>query len=458
MNKNNLYLKWLTLLTASFCSVTPAVGQTSAPQLTLKELSYQAFDYSLKTQIQNETTPYYQKGEWPTSIKAKLLPVLLGVGRLTEDPEATPFTTAVVINILAQAYLDNPEDQNSDVFKQIPAAVQNGINTFKFYQDDDVFNFYPKRDNHGVSVRRPIKMRLLPPWYGPTNIPNDADTTSVVYTALTFNSILNPASDFLVPNSVFEKFSTYRDVNRKPMFYNKRYKTENTGAFMTWLMDENDPHMPRFYFASSKEGPRIPLDHNDVDCVVNVNILKLLALAQANKGTNLTDIPGQNESCALLNDMITKDQHATCGVYYPNVLNLSYAIAAAEKAGLSCISENSHHLILQKILKMQKTNGSWLNEKNVWPDPVITTAFALYALLQYGDPTDANVKNSLVQGAQFLLSQAITEENGQSHWPANGFFTGGAIGHGLIIWKSEAYTNAIIGTDLLKISKLYPDQ
>ncbi len=444
----NRTLPFLFILSV-FSFLAEAKNKVDISNLTLKDISYQAIDHVLETQIDSDTDRYYLKGEWPTEIQSSLIPALVGVGKaFGKDQEASAFTTGSVINILAQIYLDNPSLILEDPMKQIPERVQSGINTFSRYESDGTYNFYPETIANGKSVRRPIGMTLFPLWYGFTNIPNDADTTSVVLSALVLNSKINH-TEYIIPESTLSQFSQYTDSHRHPMFYNKAKKRVNTGAFMTWLYDEKNPDMPRFYFADSGKGQRIPFNKNDVDCVVNANILKMFALAKQKNRF------GQNEACQTINDMILADEHATCGIYYPNMFNLSFVLGRAKQAGESCISESSEQKILQMIFKMQNPDGSWLNEKDFWKDPVLTTAFALDALMHYSKPLDAKTFEALSKGIHFLLKN-FKEKNSKIYWTADNFFTATAIARSLIMWRSSAYTNAIVSSTLIKMHQYYP--
>src|SRR5690606_12975251 len=110
---------------------------------------------------------------------------------------------------------------------------------------------------------------------------------------------------------VFRTFAKFRDVNRKPHSYNRVYNYQNTGAFMTWLIDENDLQMPRG-IAPPEAGPRIPFGRNDMDCVVNTNVMKLLTWS------GHTQTPGYVQTCEYLKKTIDLKDYGYCGIYYPN--------------------------------------------------------------------------------------------------------------------------------------------
>ncbi len=416
--------------------------------LNLKDMSVKALEYALANQKQ-APDQYYLKGEWPTQIQSTMVPALVGVGTMFgQQEEASAFTTAAVINVLAQTYVENKELQKEYPLNQVPSAISNGVDTLGRYQQGATYNFYPARIAKGVEVRRPISMTLFPIWHGFTNIPNDSDTSSSVFSALIYNAQIN-GGKYRLSKEVIGEFTSYRDIGRNPQFYNRRNNLKDTGAFMTWLYDESNPKMPRNYFSSSTKGERIPFNRNDVDCIVNTNVLRMLALA-GQKNT-----PGLGETCNMLNRLIEQDEHKDCGVYYPNTLNLSYAIAASEKAGVTCISDRSHELIINKIISMQQADGSWLNEGNIWQDPTLTTAFAMYSLLHFANPHEPRIHSALVYGAHSLL-KSVRQKNGMVYWDADNFFTATAIARSLIMWRSKAYTNGIIAAVFLKMHKEFP--
>lgn len=421
------------------------------PKMQLDEIANQSLNYALNTQIQSDTS-YYVKGEFPTLIQSTLVPVLAGVGQLIgQDQEASAFTTASVINVLAQTYLDNKHlIAHYSSLARIPEIIKDGVHSFERYSAGSSFNFYPPYNDDGKIVRRPIAMKLNSLWFGFTNIPNDADTTSVTLSALAFNSKINKVPYSVKPQTI-NGFSQYRDINRSPMFYNRQQNRINTGAFLTWLYDENDPKMPRNYFADAKKGERIPFNVNDVDCIVNANIIKMSALSQNQ------DMLGYKESCRMINSMIQKDEHAYCGIYYPNTYNLSFAMASAEKAGDRCLTQDSRLSIVNKILSLQDGyTGAWSNDKNIWQDQTLSTAFAMYSLLQFANPRDYKVYVALLYGTHFLLSQ-IQYKKDSIHWPSDNFFTATALARSLVMWRSEAYTNAIISHILFKMHNLFPE-
>lgn len=429
------------------------VGRAGINELSLKDVGLRTLNYVLDEQKAGDQGKIYLKGEWPTQIQSAPVLVLAGAGKLIgKDEEATAFTTAFVANNLSRMFLDNWESRYEYPFTRIPQAVQNAVNTYERYREGPTYNFFPPLISNGVKVRRPVDMTIAGIYNGFLNIPNDADTTAVVLASLVYNARINKAS-FQVPQEALDTISRFVDSDRNPMFYNRFLGLKRTGAFMTWLMDENDPAMPRKYFSKPEAGGRIPFNKNDVDCVVNANVLTLLSLVRR------SDLPGQADACAMLNNIIQKDLHAKCGIYYPNTFNLSYSLALARKEGLQCITKDSAGKVIAKILASQNANGSWLNSDNIWQDPVITTSFALYALLNLppednGEP-DQRIYASLVYGVHYLLQNAIQKDK-YVFWRPDNFFTAVAAARGQMMWSSKAYTNSIIAAVLLEMHKRYP--
>lgn len=438
-------------LSVTFYSLTSANAYVpdKLAKLSLKQVAVQTLRYALADQIQDEKNSFYLKGEFPTKIQSTLVPALVGVGKaFSKNEEASAFTTASVINVLSQIYLDFPQYANELPFSSIPLAVQDGIKTYSRYQDGFSYNFYPPRKlENGTQVRQPIDMTLFPLWLGFTNIPNDSDTTSAVISSLYYQSLLTKNKLDLDPK-MLSQFSNFLDENRNPMFYNKFQHRKNTGAFMTWFLDEHGPTAIKNSFAKPEKGARIPFVKNDVDCVVNANILKMLNLAKATTS-------GHQAACAMLNDMLDKDENSSCGVYYPNSYNLGFAISTAVRVGESCIRIESTNKLVEKIIKDQTEDGSWSDEKNIWKDPIVSTAFAMTTLLQFGDKSDARIHAALIYGTNFLLKSAKLKNN-LACWDEENFFTATAIARSLIMWKSKGYTNGIIAAVLLKMDALYP--
>ncbi len=391
----------------------------------------------------------YEVGEWPTHIYSTPMTVAFGIGKMiTYNQEATAFTTASVMIQLATLYLENPEYQNE--FRAIPQLLEKAVPSLLRYRDKDLYNFYPPQMKNGVMVRQPTDMRLIQLWRGLANIPPDADTSSTVFSALSYNAILH-GQKFQMSEDSLTEFAKFRDINRRPHFYNRKQHQINTGAFLTWLLDENDRQMPRAIFAPVEAGERIPFRINDIDCVVNLNVLRMLNLQKATK------LEGHDEACAFINDVVKKNQMASCGIYYPNTFNLGFSAAQVQAIGETCLQESRKSELVEKILKMQSEDGAWDNDRNFWNDRIQSTAFAMITLFEFGDLKDQRIEASLRFATIYLLGQVRRSPEGFFYWPEEVFFTATALVRSLIVWKSNSYTTLIAAEALMKMHRYYPE-
>src|SRR5690606_7408208 len=159
-----------------------------------------------------------------------------------------------------------------------------------YYQVGPVFNFYNGTTFRGRAVRLPRDPKYLAKYLlGLTNIPCDADTTSVSMLAK-----VRWDESFEVPEETFASLSQHRDIRRSPHYHNWLLGHVNTHAFLTSQWDEKNELS---LLAPPDAGTRIPLSRNDVDCVVNANVMALLG------ATGKTELPGYKESCNYLNSI-----------------------------------------------------------------------------------------------------------------------------------------------------------
>ena len=264
----------------------------------------------------------YFKGEWPVDMRSYFLPALLGVGKLFAQPvdEPTSFATSSISNILAGIYFENSK------YQQIKPMIKYGlISVEQNYKVGDVYSYYSEMDFNGTTVRGPRAVRDYIPEYiqGLTHIPPDADTTSVTYVAKFFDALMNQTKKIEVPQGALETFSMFRDLNRTSHYYNWLDGVRKSGAFMTWFIDEKSPTIPKSVFDKPDLGARIPFNFNDVDCVVNANVLRMLTLTE-NKNQ-----AGYKESCDVLNFSVLNNLQSQCGIYYPNSFAVFFTISNA---------------------------------------------------------------------------------------------------------------------------------
>ena len=168
------------------------------------------------------------------------------------------------------------------------------------------------------------------------NIPNDSDNSSLAvgflmqYQRWKNNSI--PDTD-LTPLDLFPSF---RDLNRKIADRHNKCMGHETGAFLTWLKNEDANVF------SNPESGIIPLAVNNVDIVVNANILFTLSLAE--KRT----MPGYREAVRLIARVIKEGIWPEASLYYPERMFFPYAVSRAVRdAGLD---EPEINEVLPKLL------------------------------------------------------------------------------------------------------------
>jgi len=426
-----LFLSLLTALT------TPA-SALSAPLRYDKEIR-SALSFLAHYQV--GAREGYEEGQWRARVTS-YVPSAIGVGKFNVPfEEPTAFVASSVANVLAEIYHHHP------AYHEIPPLLEKTRQGLNIYRWGSLFNFYPPATFKGVNVRAPRYMYLARQWKGFANIPPDADTTSVTYT---FMHLLHSARSGVsplkwhqeLPEPVLEAFSAARDLHRVPHVYNATQAHVNTGAFLTWLFDEKDPDMPHNIFALPHRGTRIPFNKNDVDCVVNGNILKMLTYAGKTSG------PGFQASCAHLNRVVRLKQFYFCGMYYPSYYALPYTIAANVEAGNTCL-DPSRERVLNYVIAKQHRDGSWRNSFLARPDYVQSTAWALNTLLILGDPQNPLHRERVQRGVRFLLSQAQRDEAGRLYWSGQVFFAATFIARYPVVWRSTAYTTALAAKALL---------
>ncbi|MFM6929134.1 MAG: prenyltransferase/squalene oxidase repeat-containing protein [Bdellovibrio sp.] len=378
----------------------------------------------------------YDPGQWMTQVTS-YLPNSVGVGKFRVPyEEPTAFVASSVANVLAEIYQIDP------TFTSIPPMIDKTVEGFRKYFWNDLFNFYPPTTYRGVPVRQPRYMYLAPHFQGFANIPPDADTTSASYATLHYAKSLRGETPDRIPSEVMSALSSARDLNRNPHVWNQGQGQTNTGAFLTWFWDENDPTMPRNIFARPNNGTRIPFTKNDVDCVVNAHVLKMLTLAKK------TDGPGYKASCNHLNRIAAEKDFYFCGMYYPSRYVLPYTMAAVIDAGASCL-EPSRDRLIRFLIKKQHRDGSWRNTWMSRPDRIQSTAWALAALAQLGDPENPLHRDHVRLGANFLLQQSSRDAQGSVFWPGQVYFAAIFVARYPVVWRSSSYTTAVAAKALL---------
>jgi hypothetical protein len=406
---------------------------------SLKRSLNEALLYLKLTQKQETRGIEYFSGEWESEMRSvRDIPLIGPAG--TGGYDSNLFTVASIHTLLSGIWKRDPE------LSSIPPMLTLSTDRILTYQAGNSFNFWPllppnlyrSSDPEFERIRRPnhfpIRYKRLE---AGCNVYNDADDTAVAFSAIRHAAEILPDSSPQPPSQIGPIFSEYRDQNRPvPHFYNARYRTRNTGAFLTWLHPEQVLR-PKSYIPSTRR-PYLPFGQNDVDCVVNTNVLH--ALAQYSE----LDTPGVEDACEFLHWAFLTGRSRTCGVYYPSPYNAHYTLAKAFQAGASCLKPAAL-IAAQEILNQQGRDGMW--KSRIKGDDIHTSLYALNALLYL---RAADLENetgpltpSIDRALSALLSQKVPHSDGSASWPKGVFFSGGTFARYWIFWTSEPYTTAL---------------
>lgn len=316
--------------------------------------------------------------------------------------------------------------------------------------------------------------RCLDPKENPTgadalfNIPNDSDDTATVVAfqrlfAQRFPGTPAPELDAL------KSAGNFRDIGRKMEDGRDSWKGKNTGAFLTWMKDENEPTF------GTPESGIIPLGVNNVDCVVNANVAFSMAL------NGLKKEPGYIEALTLLAASVEKHAWPDAGLYYPQYMIFPYTVTRAWRDGGA--REGPMPAAMSKLL------NDLLNEQEAWgkknPGRVgafpggedrsdhLSTALGLNSLLNIGreiaernnlaDRYDRGINTAVQYLIRSAKSPAITYNStraifsGKNYkaktWDSGLFFSASFWDLGQ--WRSELLTVAIVAEGLMKYALAY---
>ena len=288
------------------------------------------------------------------------------------------------------------------------------------------------------------------------NVANDSDDSSVAI-AIDYlqDGKLSSANE-----KILKELAQFRDIDRSDIPHEDldTWKGGETGAFLTWLKDEDIPT-----FEQAEIGV-IPGGFNNVDIVVNANVIFALALADKQ------NTPGFNESCELLARAIREKRWPEAGIYYPQLMIFPYAITRAIRDG------GAHHpalmaarpKLMQDVLDLatpSKQNNVLIyfpggNDQSV----DFSTALALNTLMNLGEEVAREIgclskyQQVLEGGIRFLMSKAkystcnFKETRKKfsasrldkivATWEDGLFFS--SAYWDLAIWRSQSVTNAAV--------------
>lgn len=413
------------------------------------------------------------KGEWETNMGLKKAFFLLGTKNRFGDSNC--FSVSSIHNDLATIYLSNPE------YTQIQGMLDKSFQRIISYKNGANFNFWnlyspnrklKKADVIGSQplVRRPTNYPLKTRYINQAaNIMDDADDTSLGYKAIALRKqylAINLLPDTLNIDAKFiaNIFSKYRDTNRVARhWYNYVFGNDyNTGAYLTWLGKERETrwnffkevgHNFTFFMPFSKcyplaYKPYMPYGSNDLDAVVNSNILSTLAIY------NQLDNKGAKSAINFIEKKAKAKYFDHLGIYYPNRYHFPYSVSEAFSNGVSNLDKSAEYII-EFLLKNQANDGSWSSKRRVNKGDVLqSTAFALNALINFGDFEKYQTKLAIQKAIQYILNHSLSDKNGL-HWTGGVFFSGGTVVRNHLFWKSDAYTTSIIIKAFVKYNNIF---
>lgn len=415
-----------------------------------------SINYLIQSQCDSTIQGKQYKGEWEVSME--LTEPFFFLGRKQKKRDSNCFTVSAIHNFLSEIYI---ADTTLQVVKPTLAQAFSEIQTFR---NSERFNFWkalpPKRDlRFGKEpqpmplVRRPTNFKLRSRFINnTTNVPDDADDTSLGNLASFYHNKIFADTLQLISSSAYDK---YLDLNRKNRnWFNVLFHgLPNSGAFLTWHGQEHQfkywnklrsafngafvfvpvsPSYPKAY------KPWVPYGANEVDIVVNANVLTYLAMTN-----QLENSVGKNGALFVVNELLKRERWENTAIYYPNSYHVHYAVARAYASGLNDLAQ-SCETILAHLIKSQKFDGSfasssWLNNG----DLIQSTTYSLHALLDLKSKGMNVPKECIDKAIEFILSKA-TFDNEKVSWSGGVYFSGGTFVRGIMIWKSNAYTTAMI--------------
>lgn len=294
------------------------------------------------------------------------------------------------------------------------------------------------------------------------NIPNDADDTSTVVATQKYHRFYHSAERIKPDLSALRVITRYRDKDRRKMDKRDQWRGEQeSGAFLTWLKDED---LPTF---SSPEAGILTHGVNNIDCVVNANVLFSFSLNGVQNWNGFDDAKrllarAVNEKLWIVNK---------CGLYYPQFMMFPYTVSRAFREGAlfdDLILGSAMRVLLQDLLAMQSDNGSFPGGKD--RSDHLSTALAVSSLLNIGAETARKLKlmdryqESLANGIRYLveartphqvlfadtfsLNQSTPNTRYGYKWQSGLFFS--TSFWDLAHWRSEGYTAAIVIEALTK--------
>lgn len=302
------------------------------------------------------------------------------------------------------------------------------------------------------------------------NIPNDADDTSTAVAMQALYARRYPDAKARVALEALSRLPAFRDLDRAREDGRDGWKGRSSGAYLTWLKDENEP-----IFGTPETGI-IPLGVNNVDAVVNANVAFSLAL------NGLKSTPGYDEALRLLARAIEQHAWPAAGLYYPQNMIFPYTATRAYRDGGA--REGPMREAMKRLLtSLLDEQDAWarVQTKHVGAFPGgedrsdhVSTGLGLISLLNIGRPLAAEAgelaryDRGVRMAVQYLLKTAedvrflnpgsrrvFGDRVKAKTWDSGLFFAASFwdLGH----WRSQAFTVAVALEALTKYALGYDD-
>ena len=287
----------------------------------LPPLEQKLYNYIKKSQIKKHDISRYI-GTWPSYPKYS--------GARVEIPESNSFMTLQTIVLLKQVSRNYKLNDIEDIFSLADKQIQNYVDDAKKTDElKGTISFWPLIKTDDGKYIRSFDTK----WYNSSmrilDIGNDFDTSSQ---AFSWFYISNTHKEFL--DNFVNSVAIHVDKDREEEhFSNYKWKTKDTGAFLTW---------------AEEEAPKKPINRimdlvNDVDCVVNLNILTALS----NYENHIDSLPlktqvARDKSCTLIKEVIKNNNEDICGTWYTRKSHFYLAFSKAYTSDTFCIADEKN--------------------------------------------------------------------------------------------------------------------
>ncbi len=432
------YFRFLLIGAIWFFLGSYIIAQTN--HINLQKETEQIINFLEYSQQKENHPPNYYKGEWPSYIEnIKTIPLLGKKGKKAYDSNC--MVSVSIFVILAEYYIQHPDNN------KIKDILYKAIGNFEYYRIGEAFHFWHelertehlqkgrhKRDPKKYRQRRAnvfyYKSRLI---NAMMNLAPDSDDAANVWLSYyLFNKIFRTDS-LIIPDSPGKYLDEYSDINRENIhFYNffKRHGKE-TGAFLTWMKEEKKLNLFRIFPGKDFY---IPFGVNDIDAVVNANIVYSLKKMQD------TLYPSYQKAMDFINYCFETNKYQSAGNYYPTKYNLHYITCKAFCSGCTGL-EKSLQYIYSQLKSQQLENGSYPCQiKN---NELQASIFALNSMIYLKKSGYKGLEENINKVFDFVFSKKLSDKN-KIWWTGGIYFSGGTFVRKSHVWKSDAYTTALV--------------